>query len=204
MLRNVEWSKHIYQRYVFPLHPPTIAQLCIVSFEGTSQGQLAMVIYEWGDYHYLGKVASETVDHLPVSISHAATRHALMSRVSRRRMFAPQMLCEVASAAHPISVTSSSTCQLVRLWRIPRSGLQEWLFRRAKVALATRRVKAFGKILKEILHPHRANIHLHFIEISVHVRLVRTPTPVPLGCWYITNRYNILSAKPATTALVCL
>ncbi|KAH9982858.1 protein PTM1 [Lactifluus volemus] len=36
-----------------------------VSFEGTSQGQLAMVIYEWGDYHYLGKVASETVDHLP-------------------------------------------------------------------------------------------------------------------------------------------
>ncbi|KAI0257174.1 lung seven transmembrane receptor-domain-containing protein [Lactifluus subvellereus] len=36
-----------------------------VSFESTSQGQLAMVIYEWSDYQYLGKVTSETDEYLP-------------------------------------------------------------------------------------------------------------------------------------------
>ncbi|THH19061.1 hypothetical protein EW146_g2036 [Bondarzewia mesenterica] len=38
-----------------------------VSFDSTSQGQLAMVIYEWKDSPYLGKVTSETDDSLPVS-----------------------------------------------------------------------------------------------------------------------------------------
>ncbi|KAF8506739.1 lung seven transmembrane receptor-domain-containing protein [Russula emetica] len=36
-----------------------------ISFDGTSQGHLAMVIYEWKDYQYLGKVTSETDDYLP-------------------------------------------------------------------------------------------------------------------------------------------
>ncbi|TFK56672.1 protein PTM1 [Heliocybe sulcata] len=36
-----------------------------VSFDGTSQGQLAMVIYEWGDMEFLGKVTSMTDDSLP-------------------------------------------------------------------------------------------------------------------------------------------
>ncbi|KAH9968591.1 lung seven transmembrane receptor-domain-containing protein [Russula dissimulans] len=36
-----------------------------VSFDSTSQGNLAIVIYEWKDYKYLGKVTSETEDYLP-------------------------------------------------------------------------------------------------------------------------------------------
>ncbi|KII94126.1 hypothetical protein PLICRDRAFT_50112 [Plicaturopsis crispa FD-325 SS-3] len=36
-----------------------------VSFESASQGQLAMVIYEWGDMAYLGKVTSMIDDTLP-------------------------------------------------------------------------------------------------------------------------------------------
>ncbi|EPQ60397.1 protein PTM1 [Gloeophyllum trabeum ATCC 11539] len=36
-----------------------------VSFDSTSQGQLAMVIYEWRDMEYLGKVTSMTDDSLP-------------------------------------------------------------------------------------------------------------------------------------------
>ncbi|KAF8274128.1 protein PTM1 [Lactarius quietus] len=36
-----------------------------VSFETNSQGQLAMVIYEWSDYQYLGKVTSEIDEYLP-------------------------------------------------------------------------------------------------------------------------------------------
>ena len=37
-----------------------------VTFDQGSQGQLAMVIYEWGDYKYLGKVTSEEEEWLPV------------------------------------------------------------------------------------------------------------------------------------------
>ncbi|KAI0034184.1 lung seven transmembrane receptor-domain-containing protein, partial [Vararia minispora EC-137] len=36
-----------------------------VSFDDGSQGQLAIVIYEWNDYQYLGKITSETEDYLP-------------------------------------------------------------------------------------------------------------------------------------------
>ncbi|VDB85278.1 unnamed protein product [Peniophora sp. CBMAI 1063] len=36
-----------------------------VTFDQGSQGQLAMVIYEWGDYKYLGKVTSEEEEWLP-------------------------------------------------------------------------------------------------------------------------------------------
>jgi hypothetical protein len=38
-----------------------------VSFTSDSQGQMAMVIYEWSDVNYLGKVTSQTDDTLPVS-----------------------------------------------------------------------------------------------------------------------------------------
>lgn len=44
-----------------------LVELGLVSFESKSQGQLAMVIYEWGDYQYLGKVTSEVDEYLPVS-----------------------------------------------------------------------------------------------------------------------------------------
>jgi hypothetical protein len=37
-----------------------------VTFDAESQGQLAMVIYEWKDYEMLGKVTSEIDDFLPV------------------------------------------------------------------------------------------------------------------------------------------
>ncbi len=47
---------------------PTGIKLGLVSFDSTSQGHLAMVIYEWRDYQYLGKVTSETEEHLPVSV----------------------------------------------------------------------------------------------------------------------------------------
>ncbi|KAJ7897061.1 lung seven transmembrane receptor-domain-containing protein [Mycena olivaceomarginata] len=36
-----------------------------ITFEDTSQGQLAMVIYEWTDVNYLGKITSFTNDELP-------------------------------------------------------------------------------------------------------------------------------------------
>ena len=44
-----------------------LVELGLVSFESNSQGQLAMVIYEWSDYQYLGKVTSEIDEYLPVS-----------------------------------------------------------------------------------------------------------------------------------------
>ena len=45
--------------------------VCLVSFDSTSQGQLAMVIYEWNDAKYLGKEQSPDVadNNLPVSFS---------------------------------------------------------------------------------------------------------------------------------------
>jgi hypothetical protein len=45
---------------------PTLLMLDLVTFDSTSQGQVAMVIYEWSDVEYLGKVTS-TVGDLPVS-----------------------------------------------------------------------------------------------------------------------------------------
>lgn len=41
-----------------------------VSFDNTSPGHFAMVIYEWKDVQYLGKITTpETDDNLPVSLS---------------------------------------------------------------------------------------------------------------------------------------
>jgi hypothetical protein len=39
-----------------------------VSFDATSQGQVAMVIYEWSDAKYLGKVTEFSDEDLPVSL----------------------------------------------------------------------------------------------------------------------------------------
>lgn len=43
------------------------ASFAAVTFDAGSQGQLATVIYEWGDVQYLGKDTSVSED-LPVSI----------------------------------------------------------------------------------------------------------------------------------------
>jgi hypothetical protein len=48
----------------------------VVTFEPESQGQVAMVIYEWADSGYLGKVIDPNADYLPVSCLDIATRVA--------------------------------------------------------------------------------------------------------------------------------
>jgi hypothetical protein len=53
-----------------------------VSFDSTSQGQLAMVIYEWKDAKYLGKVHHSDMDNeLPVSLQ----PFSFMSRITSSR-----------------------------------------------------------------------------------------------------------------------
>ncbi|KAF7339301.1 Integral membrane protein [Mycena sanguinolenta] len=47
-----------------------------VTFEDASQGQLAMVIYEWSDVQYLGKITSFTDDELPQK-TYVCTSNAL-------------------------------------------------------------------------------------------------------------------------------
>jgi hypothetical protein len=163
-----------------------------------------MVIYEWKDYQYLGKVTSETDDYLPVSILLCMYRDTLMSLVSRRRMYVPQMLFEVDSVVDPVSVALFSTCQLGSLSKTLRSGPQESRFLRAKEALAVQLAKTFGIILQETPHLRRASILRPSEETFKPVRLASIPTPVPPGFSYIMNRYSISSAKPDTTASVCL
>jgi hypothetical protein len=52
--------------------------VCPVTFDkASSQGQVAMVIYEWRDSQYLGKVTSMIDDTLPVRISQASRLSAL-------------------------------------------------------------------------------------------------------------------------------
>lgn len=58
-------------RLVMIYRVPNLAQ---VSFDSSSQGQLAMVIYEWADAPYLGKITSEEDDYLPVSTNHLPIR----------------------------------------------------------------------------------------------------------------------------------
>lgn len=52
-----------------------------VTFDQGSQGQLAMVIYEWGDYKYLGKVTSEEEEWLPVCTPRGSNANATYRRV---------------------------------------------------------------------------------------------------------------------------
>jgi len=71
MLRNVGRLHHVYQRY----SPADLTQrvqhlltaLHTVTFNKSSQGQLAAVIYEWSDVDYLGKTTSY-IEDLPVSV----------------------------------------------------------------------------------------------------------------------------------------
>jgi hypothetical protein len=163
-----------------------------------------MVIYEWKDYQYLGKVTSETDDYLPVSIILCIYRDTLMSLVSRRRMYVPQMLCEVASVVDPVSVASFSTCRLENLLKTLRSGPQESRSQETKEALAMRLAKTFGTILQETPHLRRASILRPSAEPFKRVKLVSILTPVPPNFSYIMNRYSISFAKLGTTASVCL
>jgi hypothetical protein len=63
--------------------PAPRAHACIalpaVSFRNESQGQLALVIYEWKDVEYLGKVTSDD-DMIPVRASSAAQCRCLTVR----------------------------------------------------------------------------------------------------------------------------
>jgi hypothetical protein len=153
-----------------------------------------MVIYEWKDYQYLGKVTSETDEYLPVSIHMRNTRDTLMSLVSRRRMYAPLTLCEVASVTHPVSVVLFSICQLGSLLKTPHSGLQESRSLGAKEALPTR---------QEAPHLHQTGVLQLSAEMFRRVRPVPTPTLVPPLSSYIMNRYSISSAKLGIIASVC-
>ena len=135
-----------------------------------------MVIYEWKDYQYLGKVTSETDDYLPVSGRAAPYPRHAHEPVSRRRTYAPPMLCEVASVIPPISVALFSICQLGSLSKTLHSGPQESRSLRAKEAPA---------------------------ETFRRVRPVSIPTLVPPVSSNIMNRYSISSAKPGIIALVC-
>ena len=163
-----------------------------------------MVIYEWEDYQYLGKVTSETDEYLPVSSNAVQVRDTLMSLVSRRRMYVPPTLCEVASVVHPVSVALFSTCQLGNLSKTLRSGPQESRSLIAKEAPAMRPTKTFGTILRETPHLHRASILRPSAETFKRVRLVSIPIPAPPASLFIVNQYSISSEKQGTTALVCL
>jgi len=49
--------------------------LWVVTFEDNSQGQVAMVIYEWKDVEYLGKATGPQDDYLPVCLHFILVDH---------------------------------------------------------------------------------------------------------------------------------
>lgn len=68
-----------------------------------------MVIYEWKDVKYLGKVTSYIDDYFPVSFFSLQLCYSDNLRPhSRRHMFAPPMLSGVGSATDPSWEGSSS------------------------------------------------------------------------------------------------
>lgn len=69
---------------------PALLMLDSVTFDSTSQGQVAMVIYEWSDVEYLGKVTS-TVGDLPVSALLVTCLFVYKLEPSRKHTFAPRM-----------------------------------------------------------------------------------------------------------------
>lgn len=71
-----------------------------VTFDASSQGQLAMVVYEWADMRYLGKVTSMVDDYLPVRTSPRSDRvsDCNMNELSRRHTSARPTRCAGASA----------------------------------------------------------------------------------------------------------
>lgn len=126
-----------------------------------------------------------------------------MSFVSRRRMYALLMLCEVASVMHPVSVALFSICQLGSLSKTPHSGPQESRSLGAKEALAMRQVKGVGSIPEEAPHPHETSVLQLSTETFRRVSPVPTPTRVPPVSSNIMNRYSISSAKLGIIASVC-
>ena len=125
-----------------------------------------------------------------------------MILVSRRRTYAPQMLCEGVSAIHPISAALSLTCQTARPSRTLHFGLRESPFLAAKEALTTQ-VKTLRTIPQEILPLHQTKTRLS-AEIFERVKQASIPTLVPLDYSCITNQYNFSSEKLGITASVCL
>jgi hypothetical protein len=121
----VERSKYVHKWYACDYGVPSDIKPALVSFDSTSQGHLAMVIYEWKDYQYLGKVTSKTDEYLPVSIVLPSDRNTLICLASRRHMYAPPMLYEGVFAVHPTSVALFSTCQTGSQLRTPRFGPRE-------------------------------------------------------------------------------
>lgn len=86
MQRNVGWAFSLYQWY-FVLSRQTwrCSDFAPVSFDSTSQGDLAMVIYEWADVRYLGKVTTPVDDEidLPVSsIPEMARTHTITPNIA--------------------------------------------------------------------------------------------------------------------------
>jgi hypothetical protein len=60
--------------------------LAPVTFDATSQGQLAMAIYEWQDASYLGKVTIGD-DDLPVSVPQLSNTGTRLQLPSRKHIF---------------------------------------------------------------------------------------------------------------------
>jgi len=139
-----------------------------------------MVIYEWKDYQYLGKVTSKTEEYLPVSIVLPSGRDTLICLASRRHTYVLPMLYEGVFAVHPTSVALFSTCQPGSQSRTPRFGPRESHSPRAKAVPVIRQANVFK-----------------------HVKLLSAPTLVPPKPSHIMNRFNISSVKQDITASVC-
>ena len=139
-----------------------------------------MVIYEWKDYQYLGKVTSKTDEYLPVSIVLPSGRDTLICLASRRHTYVPPMPYEVVFALHPTSVALFSTCQPGSQLRTPRFGPRESHSPRPKAVPVIRQANVFKR-----------------------VKLLSAPTPVPPKPSHIMNQFNISSVKQDITASVC-
>ena len=125
MLRNVGRLHDIHQWYL-PAHPcrTSLTSSPTVTFDKSSQGQLAAVIYEWSDVNYLGKTTSY-IEDLPVSVGagYAAADFDNI-RTSRRRTSAQQMHSVPATVTSPSSAGSSWTYHRPYLSTRPASGLR--------------------------------------------------------------------------------
>ena len=72
MLRDVGRKQHLHKRCAHrskAVHRLGLNVYYVATFDSSSQGQLAMVIYEWKDVEYLGKVTSNADELYPVSAS---------------------------------------------------------------------------------------------------------------------------------------